>query len=200
MKDPKDFLLSAMLPTDMLDEDDDVTQSDIVADVIVQYDFLQIIDNIGEDEFKDNYLNFIIDIQKQSFSNQRILCYHIIDKVQEVYNFEFPEKIDISSISDIEDIYKFIEFLEYDNINFLVDILKGFNIDFLKNDLHEFCENNKNEILKQINFYPKINLSVIFLNLYDTLEDNIMINMINRMISKNKGLITNEIKLKEFKL
>lgn len=197
MGNSTDILMSAMLPTDMLDEDDDITQSQIVGDAIIQYDFLQIIENIGEEYFKEIYMNFIEDIQKQSFDNQRTLCYHIIDKVQELYEFEFPEKINIYDISDIEDIYIFIEFLEYDNINFLADILKNFNVDFIKKNPYEFCKENQDEIIRQINFYNKANLPSIFLNLYETLENNIIINMISNMITKDKGLITNELKIRE---
>jgi len=197
MKDPKDLLLSAMLPIDMLDDNDDTTQSEVVGDVIVQYDFLQIIENIGQEDFQETYLIFIEDIQKQSFDNQRTLCYHIIDKVQEVYGFEFPEIIDVYDVSDVDDIYKFIQFLEYDNIDFLVNILKGFDVNFLQIDPYEFCINNQEKIIKQINFYDKVRLPSIFVNLYDTLKNNIIINMIGRMISKNKGLITNELKIRE---
>lgn len=200
MKDPKDLLMSALLPPDMLDDDDDKTQSDVVADVIVQYDFLQIIENIGKVEFEETYLNFIEDIKKQSFDNQRILGNHIINKVENIYDFSFPEKIIISDLSDIDDIYKFIEFLEYDNINFLVDVLKDLNADFINKDIYDFCKNNKKEIIKNINYYNKMNLPSIFINLRDTLEDDIIINMIGTMIYKNPNLVTNELKLKEFKI
>lgn len=197
MEDTKKIYLSSMIPTELLDDDDDLTPSEDVGNHLVQYEFIDLIENIGKDEFKETYLNFINDTKNQSFSNQRTLCSHILVKIQEVYDFEFPEKIDISSISDINDIYMFIKFLEYDNIDFLINILKNFNIDFLKTDPYEFCIDNKDDIIKQINFYPKINLPLIFSNICETLEDNLMINIINRMISKSKGLITNELKIRE---
>jgi hypothetical protein len=67
----------------------------------------------------------------------------------------------------------------------------------LKTDPYDFCQKNKNEIIKQIN---NINLSSIFLNLYNTLENNILINIISNMITKNKGLITNELKIRELNI
>lgn len=200
MKDPKDLLLSAMIPPDMLDENDDKSQSEVVGDVIVQYDALQIIDGIGKDYFKENYLNFIDDFKKQSFSNQKVLCDHIINKVQEVYNFEFPEKVNIDNRSDIEDIYEFLRFLEYDNMDFLINIFKGFNVDFLKDDPHEFCQIHKDDIIEQINYYDKANFPSIFENLNETLETDIIINIVIIMILKNKEILSNELKIKKLQM
>jgi hypothetical protein len=197
MEDTKKIYLSSMIPSELLDDDDDLTPSEDVGNHLVQYEFIDLVENIGKEEFKETYMNFIEDIRSQSFDNQKILCYYIINKVQEVYDFEFPEKINISDISDIEEIYSFIEFLEYDNIYFLVSILHIFDINFLKTDPYDFCQKNKNEIIKQIN---NINLSSIFLNLYNTLENNILINIISNMITKNKGLITNELKIRELNI
>jgi len=200
MEDTKKIYLSSMIPIELLDDDDDLTPSEDVGNHFVQYEFIDLLENIGQEEFKETYLNFISDIKNQSFSNQRVLCNHIINKVQEVYNFEFPEKINIYSESDINDIFRFIEFLEYDNIDFLLDVLKGFNVDFLKVDPYEFCKDNQNEVIRQINFYDKYNIPSIFINLYETLENNIIINIISRMISKNEGLITNELKMKKLQI
>lgn len=192
MKDPKDLLMSAMLSVDMLDEDNDITQSQVVGDAIVQYDFLQIIENIGKEEFKSTYLNFINDIRNQSLENQRTLCQHIIDKVQEVYEFEFPEKITIYDRSDIEDIYRFIEFLEYDNVDFFIEISKGLDI---KSDID--LDEYKNKILNQIHDYNKINVPDIFNNLIITLEPNILLNIIDIMFVKNKELVLNELRIRQ---
>jgi len=196
MIDTKKIYLSSMLPPDMLDEDY-LTSSEDVSNHFIQYEFEDIITNIGRDDFKSTYLNFILDIQKQSFYNQKVLVDHIIDKVQEVYDFTFPENIIVTNYSDVEDIYRFTEFLEFDNIDFLLDILKGFNVDFLNVDPYEFCNDNKYEIIRQINFYNKINLPSIFINLYETLENNIIIKIISTMIYKNKELITNDLKIRE---
>jgi len=199
MKNSKDLLLSAMLPTDMLDDDDDKTQSEVVDDVIVQYDFLQLIENIGMIEFKEVYNNFINNIKKQSFLNQQVLCYHMINQIQKIYNFDFPEKIILSDQNDIEGFYVFVEFLEYDNKIFLTDILKGFDVDFNKIEPDEFCQKNSEEIIKQINFYNtgSDRLDPIFANLYETLEDDIFIPIISRMILKNKEVINNELKIRK---
>jgi len=197
MKNSKDLLLSAMLPTDMLDDDDDKTQSEVVGDAIIQYDFLQLIENIGMVGFKETYLNFINDIKKQSFLNQQVLCYHMIDQIQKIYNFDFPEKIIISDKNDLNNFYRFVEFLEFDNEEFLIEILNGFDVDFNKIEPKEFCDKNQHEIIKKINFVNPVNLPNIFLNLYDTLEDEIFIPIISRMILKNKETINNELKIRK---
>lgn len=192
MEDTKKIYLSAMIPTELLDDDDDLTPSEVAGDHFVQYEFIDLIENIGKEEFKSTYLNFINDIRNQSLENQRTLCQHIIDKVQEVYEFEFPEKITIYDRSDIEDIYRFIEFLEYDNVDFFIEISKGLDI---KSDID--LDEYKNKILNQIHDYNKINVPDIFNNLIITLEPNILLNIIDIMFVKNKELVLNELRIRQ---
>lgn len=204
-EDTKEIYLSSCIPSELLDDDDDLTPSEDVGNHLVQYEFADLIKNIGMLGFKETYLNFIDDIKKQSFLNQQVLSEHMIEQIQKIYNFDFPEKIILSDQNDINNFYRFIEFLEYDNEEFLIEIFKGFNVDFNKIEPDEFCQKNKQEIIKQINFYnnEQINyggeskLPNIFLNLYDTLEDNIFIPIISRMILKNKEVINNELKIRK---
>ena len=91
-EDTKEIYLSSCLPTDMLDEDDDMTSSEDVSNHLIQYEFIDLVENIGKLPFKNTYLNFINDIREQSFLNQQVLCNHMINQIQKIYNFEFPEK------------------------------------------------------------------------------------------------------------
>lgn len=188
----KDLLLSAMLPTELLDDDNDQIQSEVVGDAIIQFEFLEILNGIGKTSFKEVYLNFIDDVKNQSINNQRILCQHLIKKIEEVYKFDFPENISINDIIDIQNIYKLIEFIEFDNIDFLVMIFKNFKINFL-DILSKFIDENKNEIIKYIKLYDDNLLPEIFTNLKNTLEDEILIYIISKMMYKNKKQVFNEI-------
>ena len=197
-KDTKEIYLSSCLPTDMLDEDD-MTSSEDVKDHFLQYEFADLVYNIGKLPFKDTYLNFIDDIREQSFLNQQVLCNHIIYQIQKIYNFEFPEKIIISNKNDLNNFYKFVEFLEFDNEDFLVEILQTFNVDLNIVNIKDFCNKNQKEIIRQINFYDLSKLTPIFLNLYDTLENKTFIPIIIRMILKNKEEVNNELKIQKLK-
>ncbi len=189
----KDLLLSAMLSTELLDDDNDQIQSEVVGDAIIQFEFNEIIDNIGKISFKEVYLNFIDDVKNQSIDNQRILCQHLIKKIEEVYKFDFPENISINNIMDIQNIYKLIEFVEFNNSNFLIEIFKNFKVNLSSVILTKFIEDNKNEIIKNIKLYDDNLLPDIFINLKNTLEDEILIYIISKMMYKNKKQVFNEI-------
>ncbi len=189
---PKDFLLTALLPTELLDDDNDQIQSEVVGDKIIQFECLEIVNGIGKTNFKETYLNFIDDVKSQSINNQRVLCQHLIKKIEEIYKFDFPENIPINDTLDIQNFYKLIEFLEFDNIDFLVEIFKNFKINFL-DVLSKFIDENKNEITKNIKSYNDELLPEIFINLKNTLEDEILIYIVSKMIYKNKRLVSNEI-------
>jgi hypothetical protein len=188
----KDILMSALLPSELLDDDEGKIQSEVVGDAIIQYEFLEILNGIGKTSFKEVYLNFIDDVKNQSINNQRILCQHLIKKIEEVYKFDFPENISINDIIDIQNIYKLIEFIEFDNIDFLVMIFKNFKINFL-DILSKFIDENKNEIIKNIKLYDDNLLPEIFTNLKNTLEDEIIVYIISKMMYKNKRQVSNEI-------
>jgi len=198
MEDTKRIYLSSCISNELLDTDDDLIPSEDAGNHLIQYEFVDLIANIGELDFKVTYLNFIDDIKKQSFSNQKILCDHLINQIQKVYNFEFPEKIILSNQEDINHFYEFIKFLEFNNEEFLIEIFKSFDIDFNKIKPYDFCIKNQNEIIKQINFYDLSKLPPIFMNLYDTLENKILIPIVSQMISKNKESISNELRVRKF--
>lgn len=193
----KDILMSSMLPTELLDDDEGKIQSEIVGDGIIQFEFNEIIDNIGKTSFKETYLNFIDDIKNQSIDNQRILCQHLINKLINIYKFDFPENISIDNITDIQNIYDFIKFIEFDNIEFLVKVFFKFKINLLDN-ISEFIEKNKNEIIEHIKLYNDKLLPEIFINLKNTLEDEILIYIVSKMIYKNKRLVSNEILVRRY--
>lgn len=198
MEDTKEIYLSAMIPPEYLDDDDDKTNSDFVDDALTQYEFIDLIETIGTLNFKETYFNIIDSIKNQSIENQKILCNHIIDKVQEVYNFDFPEKININGLSDINQIYDFIKFLEFDNIELFINVLREYNVDFHIIDVKDFCLENRDKIINKIELHGKELIDPIFYNLVITLMNDILIEVIIKMIAKNSNVISNEIKIKNY--
>lgn len=110
-------------------------------------DTIEILDNIGEDGFKFIYDNTIQNISSHSTDKQIDFCYNILDKITEVYNFIFMKKIEISE-EDINSIYELLRFIEYDNVNFLSDLLKDYSFD-IENSKY-FINNNWIEIQRKI--------------------------------------------------
>ena len=68
---------------------------------------------------------------------------------KEVYDYEFPEKLDITDEVDIQNFMKFLEFLEYDNIDFLSNIWRFLEADLLKIDIRDFVFAIGNKIIKE---------------------------------------------------
>lgn len=128
------------------------------------------IDAIGTDEFRYVYLTQREDIQKQTIKLQRIFVEQILIKISEVYDFEFPEKISPDTIYDIQKIYSFIEFLEYNSYMFLSYVWKFLKSDIVHLDIEKYCKTNADKVIKeieeQLDSHPQNALIKIFLRTY----------------------------------
>jgi hypothetical protein len=137
---------------------------------IYNYASINIQDTIGEPEFKYNYLILISDIKAQPFDQKRVFCQKILDKIFEVYDFEFPETIDITTDEDIDKVFEFVEFLEYDNILFLSFIWEMLKVDIMKVDIKLICESKENiiihEVEEQLQTHHQSELVTLFLRTY----------------------------------
>lgn len=141
------------------------------------YWFSAILNNIGDIDFKQNYLCVIIDIiEKCSFYEQREFCNTLLEKIVEIYDFEFPERIYFNDINDIKDFYYFFEFLEYNNVDFISDVWVFLSPDLSTLSIEEYCQQNSdriiNEIEEQIKSHSLNQLIHIFLRTY--IKDNIV--------------------------
>lgn len=116
MDDSNKILITAAIPLPEVEEDDD---RDLVADAELRSDLLEIINSIGTPEFKPVYLNLIQRIKEETIEIQAIFCRNILAKINEVYGFELIRDIDILNQETIDEIYKMLEFIEYDHVNFL---------------------------------------------------------------------------------
>jgi len=119
-------------------------------DALREYEFETILDNIGKVDFKENYLEVINSIKGHTVREQILLCEKIIDKVEEVYDFVFPQNIKLYDFNDVNDVYNFIEFVEYDFEDFVADVWKFFGTELKKINIEDFCKKKSNEIIKEI--------------------------------------------------
>jgi hypothetical protein len=152
--------------------------------------FLDLVSAIGTEEFEFIYFNLISDIRKYPIENQILLCTKIIDKIKEVYGFEFIQKIYLETHEDVENVYKFIEFLEFDYIDFIVDLLTGIVNDIRKEPIRAIIEENWMEIESRI---LKQNLSrLIFLFLRTNNKEDLVDFLVSKA-TNNKSLITTKL-------
>lgn len=126
-------------------------------------------DHIGHDDFKYVWLNSRGDIQFTSVKDQAIFSEQTLDKISEVYDFVFAVNITLETQYEIDDFYKFLEFVEYDNIKFLSYVWKILNPkNLLKLDIKKFCKTNADKIIKeveeQLDIHPQSKLIESFLS------------------------------------
>ena len=130
-----------------LDDEDEIGKE---SNASYLYDFFNIINSIGTIDFKSTFLALKDNIQTKPFLYQKEFCVSILDKIEEEYNFKFPNTIPIDNQEDVNNIYKFLEFLEYDNIIFFSRLWAILGIDLKNIDIKEYCNKNINRILSEV--------------------------------------------------
>ena len=155
-----------------------------------QYNGLLIIESIGTDEFKSIYLNFINAIKKLSISTQQTLCIQILDKIEEVYDWTFPFNFTFDNQRQINRLYNFLQFIEYDHISFLTKLWFYLNVDLKHIDIEKYCLENINKVMIEIDEIAEISglseMITIFIRTYDKRK---MIKFISGNSVKNKSMI-----------
>jgi hypothetical protein len=161
--------------------------SGLIDDAEMRSDCVDFIESIEDAEFEHIYYNLINDIRKMDIQDQIQLCNGIMIKVKKLYNFEFLEKIELHTQSDCEDVYKFITFLEFDNIDFFVNLLEGLVVDIRKEPIRMIIDKNwlmiESKILKE-------NLSRLIMLFLRTNNKSELIDFFVSKITMNKVIIT----------
>ena len=155
------ILLGNSIPLPEVDVDENINDELAQIDALKGYWFATVLNTIGKDVFKSNYLTVIDDMKNESFlKEQKGFCYAILEKIKNVYNFEFPIILEFDNLEQIHNLYQFLEFLEYDYEEFICNIWKFLKFDIFPKSIENFCKNNITKIIKQIDdqtslgFYP----------------------------------------------
>ena len=153
------------------DDADEVNVEYIGDEAILNSRSIDITNAIGTPEFPRIYLNLINDIKVHPFRKQQLFCEMFLEKISEVYDFEFPEVIDIDTLETVNELYSFLEFLEYNNIDFISSVWRYLNVDLTRiKNINEFCNKNKKRIIKEIDEQTTTNIldkfSLEFLRTY----------------------------------
>lgn len=159
------------------------------------YDLLEIHSYFGTTDFKSVYMSTINDIKEQDFKNQRTLCLRLLEKIFELYEYEFPQTPDLYSQEDLNKIYELVEFLDFNNEMFLVGVWNGLGKKNILNiNLEVFFYGNRVNILRLLEqitnnslLYDKDSLINIFLN---SCRKEILTKIFIDMTEKMKAEIT----------
>ncbi|MCK5607709.1 hypothetical protein KAR91_37840 [Candidatus Pacearchaeota archaeon] len=160
-----------------------------------RYDHLNIITTIGTPEFEANYRMVIGEIT--DFTERRDLAREIIKKIWDIYEIEFhlPQE---PSINEVNDIFKFLEFVEYNYINFVSDVWKFFDVNLRKINIFEYCQLHGDRFIQVIEELVDSHfLPVLLSDFLRTYNKDDMIRMFTRMSEDSKMLIVLNIESEE---
>lgn len=172
MSDKSQELLlgDTVMPPERLDEDEDDYQSFIDTQAIYDSGVADIMDHVGYPDFKFTYYQTLPDIQVQYFKRRRRFVQKMLEKISEVYDFEFYEKPELNTDYQLGQALLFIEFLEYDNFRFLSYVWRFLKQDLQKIDIEKYCKANEMKIIReteeQLESHPQNELITKFLRGY----------------------------------
>ncbi len=178
---------------DYIPEVDDEENEEMVEDAIKSYFMLEILNSVGEENFKEVYYSMIGDIKQFPMEEQFNFCRSILDKIKEVYNFEFPRQIEVLTEDSVNQIYILLQFIEFNYIDFLAELMKPYNFDFRKGNIREFIESNYDRIERDIEVISK-NVPEIISEFLRTYNKEDFINWLVNRIEKSKMLVLLKIK------
>jgi len=84
------------------------------------------------------------------FPKQRDFCLRILHAITKIYEFEFSPIPEITSPLEVMQVYEFVEFLNYDYIEYFGDVWKYLNPNLLKIDVEKFCKRNSDKVIREI--------------------------------------------------
>ena len=162
----------SVIPPEMDNYAEDLDQRENLSNF--RYACLDIRNLLGEEEFKELYMVQIPYIKRESPYLQRRFLIEMQEKISEIYDWEFPyEWTLVDTIYQQEQLYEFIEFLEFDNYRFLSYVwrfLLDESIKLMKLNIEDFCKTNTMKIIKeteeQLETHSQNRLITIFLRTY----------------------------------
>ena len=185
-------LLGNSIEEPEVDYDDAKVQSEtgypVEESALQQFYYVTVTDNMGKPDFKSNYLSVINQIKTYPPEEQRSLSLAILQKIPEVYDFEFSINFNPDSPYEIYELYLFLEFVEYNHEKFILDVWSNIKPDSKSIHIQNFCEQNQVKILKEIeeqlesHYYPR--LIADFLRTYNKDE------LVEWFCEKSKNLYT----------
>lgn len=130
--------------------DDPEEMDDLEEDAIYESSMVDIEEGIGSLSFKDTYIILLPDILQQPFDRRRVFCQRLLETIYEEYDFKFSINLDILTDTDIDNVLKFVEFIEYDNVLFLSLVWEMLKVNLIKINVETFCNFNQDKIIKEV--------------------------------------------------
>ena len=108
-----------------------------------------ILEQMNKEDFKDTYKILISDIRSMPDVQQKVFIDKYMEQMVEIYEYEFPSKRVYGTMLEIDLMFKFIEFVEFDNLTFLKYVWK-YQEEILSVDIRKYVQENSDTILNEI--------------------------------------------------
>jgi hypothetical protein len=167
-------LLGKSIPEPERDYDDEKVNSEygqpVAEDALKIYYFDSITNNIGKEDFKEEYIISMQHIKEYPLEDLRSFIETILEQIKTIYDFEVPVVINFNNQSEVDDLLEFLAFVEFDHEDFIVTTWKYLNPDLKLFKIEKFCEQNSDkialEIDNQIDSHDFSKIISIFLGTY----------------------------------
>jgi len=187
------ILLGNSIPSPEMELDDAAVASDVglptEESALMQYYFDSISGSIGKSDFKQEYLA----VKTQVVSNydlkqQQMLADAIMNEISTQFDYEPTEILNVDSLEDLYEVYNLVEFLEYNNEDFISSTWQFLNPDVNKLDIELYCKNNSDKIIKEIEEQLQTKDFVWLIS--DFLRTNNKENLIGWFCERSKELVS----------
>lgn len=145
--DAEKTLLGDSLPLYEVEEDFD---RDVAEEASLRYDMISVLNSFGGGDFESVYMSLMPHIAEQPIDTQRKFCYELLNKIEKIYHYTFPINLDFVGEYSISDLYKFLEFLEFDYIDFLAKVWKLLAVDLKTMDIADYCKSNSELVISKV--------------------------------------------------
>jgi len=137
-----------------VDYDDAEVQSElgypVEEEALKEYFYVTMIDNIGKKDFREEYLSVYPDVMSYLTIHKQVLVEAILKQIKQVYDFIPSITVDTNSTKDVESVLKFLEFIEYDHEDFIIEVWTFLKPETNPFHLEKYCEQNKIKIVSEI--------------------------------------------------
>lgn len=119
-------------------------------DALMEYFYITITRNIGKADFREEYLSVYPDVMRYSTEKKQVLAESILKQIKQVYDYTPSRIVDTNSEIEINNVLKFIEFIEYDHEDFIIEVWTFLNPETNSFQVEKYCEQNKIKIISEI--------------------------------------------------
>ncbi len=108
-----------------------------------------ILDQMNKDTFRGTYKILKSDITQFPLKDQKIFLDRYLEKMVEVYEYEFPQNPVYDSEQAIDRMFEFVEFVEFDNLMFLKYVWRYLD-DILSVKIEDYVFVNGETIIEEV--------------------------------------------------